>query len=245
MKIVILSKWFEEIDLAPFFFSHYDFADEIWIYLDRNSNDGTREWLQKQPKARIFLGESNGKLNDYQCSEDLSAITRYSDADWLIYADADEFVFPMEMQNPREVLQIANGNVLYSHMWNMYRHVSDKDLDINDKPIILQRRHGDPNRIKECIKPNIIKPQIGVHWCVGCHHILDTRLPIVPSSYRFDGAHWQSVDLELSCKRRIKNVKERLSQINYDNLWASHNFNVTREEIAALMEEHKNDPQLF
>jgi len=51
--------------------------------------------------------------------------------------------------------------------------------------------------------------------------------------------------LELACKRRIKGVKERISQTNYDNLWAFHNFDITREKIEALMKEHENDPQLF
>jgi len=246
VHITVLSKWFNEIDLAPFFFSHYDFADEIWIYLDTLSSDGSKEFILNHPKGRIFWGKSDeGKLNDYICAEDLSRIASTCKSDWLIYADSDEFVFPIDFADPKETLKKANGNLLYSHMWDMFRHVDDEDLDINKKPIVLQRRHGNPNRIPECIKPNILKPSLGIHWGVGCHSIRNTRIPIIPSSVRFDGAHWQSVDLELACKRRIKGVKERISQTNYDNLWASHNFDITREKIEALMKEHENDPQLF
>jgi hypothetical protein len=128
-------------------------------------------------------------------------------------------------------------------MWDIFKHESEAELDLNNLSI-LQRRHGNPNIIYECIKPNIIKPEIEITWGVGCHEFYDNP-KIIKSSVKFCGAHWQSADLDLACKRRIKGVKERVSQTNLDNGWAFHNFNVTREEIAALMEAHKNDPQLF
>jgi len=244
MRITVLSKWFEEIDFVFFFFNHYSYVDRIIIYLDKSSKDGSAEFLKKQPKAQIVWGGTDGKLDDYECCEALSKIACECTTDWLIYADADEYVFPLEMADPRETLAKADGNLIYSHMWNMFRHVDDEDLDPS-KPTLLQRRHGDPRRIPECVKPNIVRSDLGIHWGVGCHYVVGTRNPIIPSSVRFDGAHWQSVDLELACKRRIKGVRERLSQKNIDNLWASHNFTITREEIADLMEQHKNDPQLF
>lgn len=243
MKISILSKWFNEKDLAPFFFNHYSWADEFLIYLDSGVNDGTDRLLMKQPKAKIIWGESTGKLDDYICVTALNEIARNSDADWLIYADADEFVFPHDFSDPREYLSKADGNLIYSHMWNVFQHVDDKPLD-KKQPPLYQRRHGDPIIIPECVKPNILKPSLQIHWGVGCHYFSPNERH-VPSSFRFSGVHWQSVDLELACKRRIKGVKERLSERNLQNLWASHNFNVTREEIKALMKQHENDPLLF
>lgn len=243
MKITVLSKWYQEEDLAPFFFSHYSFADEIILYLDKGTNEETIAEIAKCPKVKIVWGESEGGLNDYDCVMALNKIAYNCKSDWLIYADTDEFIFHERYADIREALENADGNIIHSHMWNMYKHETDEPLDLS-KPAIFQRRHGDPNIIPECIKPNVIKPEIKIHWGVGCH----TYKPndkIKPSSMRFLGAHWQSVDLDIACRRRIRNVKERLSQTNIDNLWASHNFSVTRESIAELMEQHKNDPQLF
>ena len=199
--------------------------------------------IAKCPKVKIVWGESEDGLNDYDCVMALNKIAYACKSDWLIYADTDEFIFHEEYADIREALEKADGNLIYTHMWNMYKHETDEPLD-SSKCVIFQRRHGDPNIITECIKPNVIKPEIKIHWGVGCH-TYSPNDKVSPSSMRFLGAHWQSVDLDIACRRRIRNVRERLSQTNRDNLWASHNFNVTREMIADLMEQHKNDPKLF
>lgn len=243
MKIAVLSKMHNEEDLLPIFLNHYSYADRIMIYLDRSTNDRSVEIIQSCKNARIIWGEGDGKLNDLTCANDLNKIAAECTYDWLIYADADEFVFPQNFEDPREVLSRVDGNLVYSHMWDIFKHESEPELDLNNLSI-LQRRHGNPHIIYECKKPNIIKPEIGIQWGVGCHEYYPNN-KIQVSSYHFQGAHWQSADLELACKRRIKGVKERLSDMNLNNGWAFHNFDITREKIAALMEEHKNDPQLF
>lgn len=245
MKVAVLSKWYNEIELAPYFMKHYEWADEFLIYLEKTSNDGTVEFLKQFPKVKIIWGgEEDGKLNDYACCTALSDIAANSNADWIIFCDADEFVYGLNFEPVRDVLYRANGNVIYTHMWNVFRHITDKDLDPTQPPL-FQRRHGDPCRIPECVKPNVIRPEIGIRWGVGCHYIMSSSKLIIPSSVRFDGSHWQSADFDIACKRRIKGVKERLSETNLINLWASHNFYVTEQELRNLMEAHKNDPQLF
>ena len=47
MKITVLSKQYQEEDLAPFFFSHYSFADEIILYLDKGTNEETMAEIVK------------------------------------------------------------------------------------------------------------------------------------------------------------------------------------------------------
>lgn len=247
MKITVLSKWYNEAELAPFFLNHYSYADEILIYLDRGINDGSVAEIKKYPQAKIIWAKSTGKLNDGACIAALNDIASKSNADWLISVDADEFVFPQNFNDPREVLKRADGNIIYSSMWNMYRHETDPDLDPLH-PSIFQRRHGDPNRISNnnemSTKPNIINPRIKINWGVGCHGYYSAINPQV-STTRFDGAHWQSVDVDISCKRRIKGGKERMSDTNLKNMWAFHNFHITREDIVKVYEDHKQDPLIF
>ena len=245
MKITIISKMYNEEDLLPFWLKHYEWADEIIVLLGSTSNDLSEEILLSDPRAEVIRDESpDGLMDDEICIKGLNSIANSSDADWLIVADADEFVFPMDFSNPRTFLSKANGNLMYSHMWDMYEHVDDLPLD-KENPSIFQRRHGNPFIHNNNIKPNIIKPkEFKVRWQVGAH----TTWPdsnIRSSSSRFLGAHWQSVDIELSAKRRIVGRKERNSQKEIDNLWGFHNFDLTREKIIEIYEIHKNDPQLF
>jgi hypothetical protein len=41
MKIEVVTMWYNESFLAPFFFQHYKNVDKITIYYDQDSNDGT------------------------------------------------------------------------------------------------------------------------------------------------------------------------------------------------------------
>lgn len=245
MKITVVSKMYNEEDLLPFWLNHYRFADEIIVLLGETSNDLSEEIIRSDPRSIIVRdGSPDGLMDDEICINGLNQIANSSDADWLIVADADEFIFPEGFLDPREFLASAGGNLMYSHMWDMFEHIDDLPLD-KANPSIFQRRHGNPFIPNNNIKPNIVKPkEFKVRWSVGTH----TTWPdpnIRPSSSRFLGAHWQSVDIELSVKRRIKGRKERNSQKEIDNLWGFHNFDLTREKIIELYEKHKNDPQLF
>jgi hypothetical protein len=249
MKLSILTKWYNEEDLAPFFFNHYNgFADEILIYLDEGTNDDTEKIIKKYPKAKIIWAESSGKLDDQKCINELNVIAGKSDADWLMLVDADEYIFPEDFSDPREVLEKADGNLIYSAMWCVYTHETEKKIDPKIPPI-FQRRHGSINRTTDPdntnqLKPDIIRPYIGIQWGVGNHaYFPNDKIEI--SSTVFAGVHWQSVDIDLSIKRRIKGRKERHSDINLENGWGIHNFELTEQDILNDYELHKKDPQVF
>jgi len=242
MRIEIISKWFNEAELAPFFLNHYSYADEIIIYLDPASNDGSKEIINSFPNTRIVWGKEGNKLDDVACINDLNQIAHSSKADWIIILDADEFVFPHNFANPREVLEKADGNLIISAMWDMYKHETEPALDFNNLSI-MQRRHG--NRLnKNSIKPNIVRPEIKLVWGVGAHEFYPNS-KVQLSSTRFDGAHWQSVDIDLAVKRRIKGGTERMSEYNLKNGLGFHNFDLTREKLEAFFYEHRNEPQVF
>lgn len=248
MKITVLSKIYNEGKLLPFFLKHYSYADEILIYLDLGTDDNSEAIIRRCPQAKIIWAESTGELDDLKCIQDLNEIARNSDADWLILADVDEFIFPHNFADPREVLERADGNLIYSRMWNIYRHETDSDLDY-ENPSIFQRRHGDADRTVELLnrlqtKPDIIKPEIKIEWTVG-NHFFEPNPNVIPSSTVFDGAHWKLVDFDLAVERRIHGRKDRFSEINLKNSWGFQYFNVTREEIIAEYEQHKNCPQVF
>lgn len=160
---------------------------------------------------------------------------------------SDEIIWPKGFKDIREVLREANGNVIYTDMWQVYKHHSEMDLDPTLKAIWL-RRHGDPNRTKgenaRYCKPIVFRSGLNLKWGIGFHDFEPN--PIVQiSKERFDGAHWMMADPELAIVRRLRGRKEKVSKRNIKNQWSCNNFNITEEEIRRICQQHLDDPQLF
>jgi len=247
MKITVISRWFNEAMLAPFFLSHYAFADEILILLDEATTDGTAEIISRYPNAKIKNYKLPGKINYSFTTELVTQAAAITDGDWLICPDTDEFVFPAGGGDVRMALGQADGNLIYTHMWQVYRHRTDKDLDLS-WPIIRQRRHGDPNRTVGFNgmyrKPIILKTGLGITWTPGFHKYLNN--PRIQVSHTgFDGAHWIMADINLAIARRMRGRRELQSDANLRRTWGFQNFDITEEKIRADCKAHENDPKLF
>jgi glycosyltransferase involved in cell wall biosynthesis len=49
MKLSVLTTWYNEEELAPFFFKHYkDLVDEIVVIIDADTNDNTKEICKRE-----------------------------------------------------------------------------------------------------------------------------------------------------------------------------------------------------
>ena len=247
MKIQVISKWFNEEDLAPFFLDHYSYADEILILLDEGTNDNTVEIINRYPNATILWSKSTGKMDDQILIDELNTIVATLDSDWLILVDSDEFIFPQDFGDPLKVLSEADGNVIYAAMWQVYKNEIERKLNYA-VPLLLQRRHGDPNRTEGInalyTKPIIVDPKIGIKWGVGNHQI-EANDKVIISTTRFDGAHCAKIDENISIKRIIKGRKDRFSDREKEQGWGGQHFNTTEEDIRADFELHKNDPRLY
>ena len=247
MKITVLSRWFNEAMLAPFFLSHYAFADEIIILLDEATTDGTVEIIAGYPNATIRNYRLPGKINYGFTTELVTKAAATVKSDWIMAPDTDELVFPTGGGDVRMALGQADGNLIYADLWQVYRHATDKDLD-SSWPVIRQRRHGDPNRITgpngTYRKPIIVKSGLGIDWGPGFHRYQrNPRIKI--SRTRFDGAHWMMADVDLAIARRMRGRRELQSEENLRRTWGFQNFDITEEKIRAECAMHANDPQVF
>ena len=250
MKVSVISRWHDAADFAPFFLSHYAWADEIIIMLDKWTIDNSAEIISQYPNARFEYFDHGGVINDRLLADMMSDLAGTLKSDWVIYVDADEFVFSIRMEDPKAIFVRAEGTVIQVQFRWVYRHISEMDLD-STKPAIWQRRHGGiytivPNVIGtawECghIKPSIVKPEAKIRWTVGQHYISSGRL-IQYSKMEFDGVHWQMADVEIAVRRNASS-KARLSAENINHGWGVKNF--TEEMIRAECKTHENDPQIF
>lgn len=245
MKTAIITMWMNEEDLAPFFLKHYSFISKIHVLLDADSNDKTRDICKAASNVEIidfrFTDMFDADKKRYLVNELFDKIKH--DYDWIFAVDCDEFAFVTEFN----LQSITNANVIRVCFWQIYRHVSEGDLNIN-MPIREQRRHGDINLNHNLnymyVKPCIVKGNIpNFVWGIGAHNYEINRNAI-DFPHLFQGAHWRMADVNIATKRRLLN-KERQSKNNIMAGYQKHDHTITEALIIQECKEHENDPQLF
>jgi hypothetical protein len=260
MKIDVISMWYNEAFLAPFFLKHYSFADTIHLLVDEETTDNTLEIVSKFENVEVIPVRFPDMLDDLLKVDTINRLYRSIDSDWVIVVDSDEFVFSLPLGlNIHEVLEKEKKYNLFNvHMWQVFRHRNDSDLN-PDLPPILQRRHGDPDVSSALnaayIKPIVVRTTLDIEWLPGCHVIKSKNIikrswdiirgkKLFPSPQPIYGAHWAMADPEFAIQRRIRRMK-RLSKRNLEMEWGLHNFNIDETKIREECERHLDDPLLF
>jgi len=261
VRIELITAWYNEAFLAPFFLNHYRFVDRIHILLESTSTDDTMKICEKYSNVQVELMTSPGdQLDDIIKVDMINSIYKNLDCDWVLAPDADEFIFPLPFGKEfRSALEKEDRyKIVYSRMWQVYRHSSDKDLD-PDLPSVPQRRHGDPDTVtggnSGYTKPIIIRAGLPIELCTGMHSYRMSRnkyvnkickllnYPAVSPRF-FGGVHWAHADSKIALLRRIRS-RNRQSQVNIINNFGSHNYDITEEKIKNRCDSHIDDPLLF
>jgi hypothetical protein len=246
MKITVISQWYNEELLAPLFFNHYRYADEIVILLENDTNDSTREICRQ-----YFLQGCNITLWDVHCLDGFDDTDKTKNINrsissvkegWIYVVDADEFIFPEWHEDPQTFLARQTEDIVMALNFHVYRHITEKDIDYTKDPV-PQRVHayGRGKNFKDYfIKPSVFRASakvaltIGNHGYVGEHSI---------STERYIGAHWKQADLELCVRRRLSNGK-RQSKANHRKGYGNHDYHITEERLKVQLEMNSNLPEL-
>ncbi len=249
-RIEVITMWFNEEFLAPFFLSHYRFADRINIILDADTNDNTLAIVSKCPNVHVELFKFPDMMDDMIKVGRINQCYAGLDCDWVICVDADEFIFPLpDVTWTRKFLsEVKEGNVVKAAMWNVYRHHSDENLDPAMEPVVMQRRHGDPNMGKAenapYVKPIVCRPKAHDGWSVGNHHIKPNTSTKLAGEW-LAGAHWANADPCFCIERRLKGRRDRQSKNNLSNRMTFQHQWIAEQDVLRLCQAHANDPQLF
>jgi hypothetical protein len=166
-----------------------------------------------------------------------------SACDWVIVPDADEFVFCDDMN---KFLSEQVADIVAVRLFQVYRHVSDQDLDPNI-PIQLQRRHGDPDHVKgnnkHGTKPLIARTGKRVHWTPGAHGIWNLHKHTVSTNILI-GTHWTMADPCFCIERRLRGMHRQSDQNRLAGNGCHWN-NVDREQVKSECIEHIFDEVMF
>ena len=247
VRIEVITTWYNEAFLAPFFLRHYDFVDKIHLLFDEDTNDGTLAIVENHPKVVIHPFRFPDGMDDEIKVERINMMARRLNCDWVFNVDADEFIFALPKSNTvRDFLSKEKSNVVIVKLFQVYRHITDEDLDIN-KSVMEQRRHGDTTAsILNSMynKPIVIKPSKHVAWAAG-NHKLQWHDSFSLSKKVLFGSHWAMADPELAVQRRYYGRTLRQSQRNKTQKLSCHLHNLTPEIIMDVCQKHQNDPVLF
>jgi len=252
MKIAIATMWYNEEDFGPLFLKHYSYVDKIHLILDTDTTDRTREIALKYKNVEIEDFTFPDMMDDIIKVNKLNATISFllDEFDWVYLLDADEFIFaPKPYLNERSFLykQERQGyNLVLAKMFQVYRHISEGDLDIN-KPAILQRQHGDPDLSSSFnssyIKPIIVRKGLKIVWKAGNHCCIGSNINLAKEC--FYGAHWMMAEPNIAIKRRIYGRKMRQSKRNLEKKLTVQHHHITEEQIRQQCEIHRNDPNVL
>lgn len=247
MKLTVISAWYNEELIAPFFLAHYledNEVDEIIILLDEDTTDNTRCILSQYSKVKVLPIKYPNGFDDIIKVAALNNTYRTVTDGWCIIVDSDEFVFGLHNTIRDHIIENDPYTVIKSELWHNYRNVNDNDLDSKLRPIVYQRRFGiKQNQWGDAYtKPILIKAGQNVSLSVG-QHIMYGECQI--SHNYIAGAHWQYADPSIVLNRHTKNRKDRLSPENIAGGLSKHFLDFTEENVLKECEEHLHDERLF
>jgi len=144
MKVHVYTFCRDEEVLLPFFLEHYSFAEEIHIFYDRYSKDGSLDIINKNPKCKRIDFDFGGKYRD-----DFLMYAKNSEwkmsrgkADWVIVVDLDEFLYhPDSLVTFLKECKEANISIPLTQGFEMH----DDSLPTKGIPIIEQIKFGAPS----------------------------------------------------------------------------------------------------
>jgi len=246
MRIEIVTVWYNEAFLAPFFLEYYKYVDKIHVIIDGNTKDESERICSKYENVQVIHWDHPDEYNVFEKTKIMNSTINKLTCDWAYALDADEFIFPETKEDPRAFLKKQEKfNVIFVKFYKVYRHITEKDLDVS-LPILSQRQHGNPNlEPRRDINPRIVRPEIGIEWTTACHNFAPNNKIKVSKNY-FICSHWRMANVNIAIKRLVYHRKERMcKKIRIRKKRMERIKNYDGNVVIKECEKHSRDPKIF
>jgi hypothetical protein len=226
MKIHLYTTSYNNENILPYFFRHYDtFVDQYFVY-DNMSTDGTRTILNSNPKVTV-IDNTSEKIDDIRLAQIKNEAwkEKSQDVDWAICCDSDEILYHKNIINL--LTEYTKKNITLPKT-SGYCMVVENEIPKHDSQIYDIDNLGveDNNFSKKVIfNPKMVSPNydFGSHRCSPIGNILESESPeLYLLHYKFYTLKYM-ID-------KYKTNASRLSQNNLQHGFGTH-YNFTEQQI--------------
>jgi glycosyltransferase involved in cell wall biosynthesis len=224
MKIEAYIIAYNEELLMPYVIRHYSkFADVIII--ENNSTDKTVE-IAHNMGATVWRYNIADEMNDLTLKTIKNNCWKNSKADWVIIADADEFIYHPDLVN---ILSQSDCTIFAPLMYNMF---SDK-FPTTSGQIYDEIKYG--SLYEYGVKMNIFRPSEikEINYHEGCHFADPAGNVKINYHSEIKTLHMRYLSLDFVMERQNRTT-QRLSEINKKMGWTVYGLQ-KREQIENYM----------
>jgi glycosyltransferase involved in cell wall biosynthesis len=199
-----------EAKLLPYAIRHYRQFSDVTI-LENNSTDNTSE-IARGMGAFVWNINTPNEINNAWYLQAKNNCWKLSSADWVIVADADEFVYHPHLL---ELLETTDATIIEPETWNMYC----AKFPTTEGQITEQVNKGLRSPDKKCcmFRPSAISEINYLPGCHGCHPVGITK----KESLGIKLLHMRHLSVQYTVDRN-KYLNSRLSEFNKSQGWSWH-----------------------
>ena len=213
MKVAVVTLTKNEEFLVPYFLRHYDLlADEIIVF-DNQSTDRTRELLLTNPKVQIRDYSTEGIRDDIHMDIKNNA-ANYTDADWIIVCDFDEFLHPLHVDFRTQLAEYESSGITVAKVKG-YQMVGELPFAHDSVGFIT-------DHIRQGVEDDVYSKHLLWHrsaqlrYTPGAHNCYANGTFCESLTVDFLLLHFKFLWKEYAIEKASRNV---LSEINKQNGW--------------------------
>jgi glycosyltransferase involved in cell wall biosynthesis len=213
MKIEVYCLANNEELLMPYFMRHYGrFADVI--ILESCSTDRTIQ-IAHDMGAEVWSYDMKDELNDQWFTYLKNTCWKDSKADWVMIADADEFIYHLDLVN---ILKSTDATVIRPRFYDMY----SKKFPTTEGQIYDEVTMG-VEQLAPNPKMNIFRPVdiLDMNYAPGCHDASPSGNVKIDIDTEIKTLHMRNLSLDYYLAKNQRHSQRR-SQVNKDNHWGDH-----------------------
>jgi len=198
------------------------------IILESNSTDRTVD-IARSMGGEVWTYNVSDEINDRWFMDLKNNCWKDSKADWIIIADADEFVYHPTFER---YLKATYYSIIRPRFFNMY----SKQFPTTQGQIYDEIRIGveqtSPKPKMNIFKPSHVKE---MNYYPGCHEAFPTgRIRIIEDS-PIKTLHYRNLGIDFVVERNLR-ARKRNSDLNKQNGWGVH-VDWSVEEWKQIFEE--------